>query len=139
MPGIDPKHAERIRERGGPEDPTVRDARHAVKRSDDGEAFLPDPIAENEHAPLPADDAEWFAEEFIASATGGETVAEDARDEITEDEDGGPFLELDAEAEASEDVGDEGELEVPTAREPKELEPPPENLRSRHIPKRTPF
>jgi hypothetical protein len=62
-------------------------------RSDDGNAFLPDTVGQ--HRSLPADDAESFAEEFIASATTGEPVGEDARDEVVDDEEGGPFIVLD--------------------------------------------
>jgi hypothetical protein len=99
MTDTNPKHAELVRDRGGPEDPTVRDSRKATKRPDSGDAFLPDPIAEGGHGPLPADDAEWFAEEYIASATTGEPIMEDARDEVVDEEDGGPFLELSVEPE----------------------------------------
>ncbi len=86
------KHAER-----------VRDARAAAHRSDDGDAFLPDPSATDRHNVLV--DGESFAEEFIASATGGEQVEMDAQDEVVEEEWGGPFLELEAEgADASETI-----------------------------------
>src|SRR5690606_17247304 len=71
-------------------------------RPDSGDAFLPDPTdptSRGGRGPRASDDAEWFAEEYIASATTGEPVAEDARDEIRDDEEGGPFLELDAQAE----------------------------------------
>ncbi|MDB4938077.1 MAG: hypothetical protein JWP87_5049 [Labilithrix sp.] len=76
----------------------IRDARAAAHRSDDGEAFLPDPTNTDSHYPLGATDGESFAEEFIASATGGEPVEMDAQDEVIEEEWGGPFLELDAES-----------------------------------------
>lgn len=105
-----PKHAERIRDLGGPEDPTLRASRKAAKRADDGEAFLPDPYAEGgRHAPLTEDDAESFGEEFIAAATTGEAVAEDARDEVSEEEDGGPFLLLEPAEEVAETEGEESE------------------------------
>jgi hypothetical protein len=71
-------------------------------RPDAGEAFMPDPREEHLGV-LPADDAESFAEEFIASATMGQSIVEDARDEVSDDEVGGPFLELEAESEAEED------------------------------------
>jgi hypothetical protein len=67
------------------------------KRPDDGDAFVPDPL-EGEH--IHADDAESFAEEFIASALLGEPVEEDARDEVVAEEQGGPFLIESAEEEA---------------------------------------
>jgi hypothetical protein len=76
----------------------IRDARAAAHRPDGGEAFLPDPSNTDKHNPLAATDGESFAEEFIASATGGEPVEMDAQDEVVEEEWGGPFLELEAEA-----------------------------------------
>lgn len=45
--------------------------------------------------PLASADAEAFAEEFIGAATGGESVMQDAEDEVTDDEEGGPFIVLD--------------------------------------------
>lgn len=75
-----------------------RDARAAAHRQDDGEAFLPDPATRDRHNALADTDGESFAEEFIASATAGEPVEMDAQDEVVEEEWGGPFLELDAEA-----------------------------------------
>lgn len=65
-------------------------------RQDDGNAFLPDTIGQLR--PLPAADAEAFAEEFIGSATNAESVREDAEDEVADDEEGGPFIVLDEEA-----------------------------------------
>lgn len=64
-------------------------------RPDDGNAFLPDTIGQGK--PLPAADAESFAEEFIGSATLGEPVYEAAHEEVAEDEEGGPFIVLDDE------------------------------------------
>jgi len=84
-----------------PADPTVRAGRKAMHRADDGEAFLPDPTRRGAH--ITANDAESFGEEFVASATTGEPVHGDAADEVVEEEEGGPFLELDSSAEA-EDV-----------------------------------
>jgi hypothetical protein len=81
-----------------PADPTLRARRKAMHRSDDGEAFLPDPSRRGAH--ITATDAESFGEEFVASATGGEPVQSDAADEVVEEEEGGPFLELDSSAEA---------------------------------------
>lgn len=78
-----PKQADRIRE-----------ARAAAHRSDDGEAFLPDPTGK--HNPLTDTDGESFAEEFIASALAGEPVDADAADEVVDEEWGGPFLEVEA-------------------------------------------
>jgi hypothetical protein len=74
----------------------VREARAAAHRPDNGDAFLPDPTAKAEHGALTNTDVEFFAEEFIASATAGEQVEMEAGDEVVEEEWGGPFLELDA-------------------------------------------
>jgi hypothetical protein len=60
------------------------------KRPDSADAFVPDPI--EHHKRLKAEDAEWFAEEFIATATSAEDVQEDARDEVVDEEQGGPFI-----------------------------------------------
>lgn len=78
----------------------VREARAHAHRSDDADAFLPDPNRTNQtqHGSLTATDGESFAEEFIASATAGEQVEMEAGDEVVEEEWGGPFLEVDAEA-----------------------------------------
>jgi hypothetical protein len=65
-------------------------------RPDDGNAFLPDTVGQMK--PLPSPDAEAFAEEFINSATGAESVSEDAEDEVSVDEDGGPYIVLDDKA-----------------------------------------
>jgi len=51
---------------------------------DSGEAFLPD-VARS-HTRLIDDDAESFAEEFIAEATSAEHIGEDARNALTDDE-----------------------------------------------------
>lgn len=79
------------------DDPTVRARRHAMNRPDDGEAFLPDPTRRGAH--ITANDAESFGEEFVASATRGEPTHMDAADEVVDEEEGGPFLELDGDGE----------------------------------------
>ncbi len=76
----------------------VREARAASQRSDDGTAFLPDPSALQRPPVAAMGDGESFGEEFVASATGGEPVEMDAEDEVVEEEWGGPFLEIDADA-----------------------------------------
>ena len=53
-------------------------------RPDDAEAFVDD--VGLSHAPLADDEAEAFGEEFVATATSGEFVGEDARDEVAEEE-----------------------------------------------------
>ena len=50
------------------------------KRSDDGDAFLPDPGAGPAH--IDDDLAENLAEEFIVAATSAEEPGEDVRDEV---------------------------------------------------------
>jgi hypothetical protein len=55
------------------------------KRSDSADAFVP------EDGRI-SDDAESFAEEFIASATRAEPVQQEAEDEVSDEENGGPFL-----------------------------------------------
>ncbi len=74
----------------------ARNARVAAQRSDAGDAFLADPAKSDRHGGRVDTDAESVAEEFIASATGGEEVVTAAEDEVVEEEWGGPFLELDA-------------------------------------------
>jgi hypothetical protein len=65
------------------------------KRSDDADAFLPDP--EGGGAAHSDDDlAESLAEEFVSAATSAEEASEDVRDEILTEELGGPFLEVPA-------------------------------------------
>ncbi|MDF2697562.1 MAG: hypothetical protein K0S65_5945 [Labilithrix sp.] len=57
---------------------------------------MPDTIGQLR--PIPAADAEAFAEEFIGAATGAESVSEEAEDEVVDDEEGGPFIVLDDDA-----------------------------------------
>jgi hypothetical protein len=64
------------------------------KRSDDANAFLPDPG--EGPARVDADLAENLAEEFIVAATTAEEPGEDVRDEVITEEMGGPFLEVPA-------------------------------------------
>lgn len=65
----------------------------AIPAHEEEQAFVADPLRGDL---IREDDAESFAEEFIASVTGGDSVVEDARNEQTIDELGGPFLEIDA-------------------------------------------
>jgi hypothetical protein len=64
------------------------------KRSDDADAFIPDPA----EGPAHSDDdlAESLAEEFIVAVTSAEEPGEDVRDEVLTEELGGPFLEVPA-------------------------------------------
>jgi hypothetical protein len=64
--------------------------RRRVKRGP-ADAFIPFP-AYGER--IVSDDAESLAEEFIAMATSAEYVLEDARNEVSMDEIGGPYLEI---------------------------------------------
>lgn len=61
-------------------------------RKDSADAFLPTPESGTFERPH---DAESFGTEFIASATSAGFVLEDARNELSMDEVGGPFVEDD--------------------------------------------
>lgn len=63
---------------------------HARPRSDDGNAFFPDPAGGP--ARVKDDLAEELAEEFLASATSGEETGEEAHERIVPEERGGPFV-----------------------------------------------
>ena len=62
-------------------------ARSSSTRTDSGFAFLPEPESGTRSARTA--DAEFFGEEYVASAIAGECVNEDVRDEVLEDEEGG--------------------------------------------------
>jgi hypothetical protein len=66
--------------------------RHRSVRRDSGDAFLPDPTSGTF---ISAPEAESAAEEFIASVTSADFVLEEARNELSMDEIGGPFLQDD--------------------------------------------
>jgi hypothetical protein len=71
--------------------------RVAAQRSDPGEAFLPDPYNLKRPPARAGDDlAESLAEDFLASATSAEEIAETERDEVQPEEMGGPFTETTA-------------------------------------------
>lgn len=72
--------------------PTNKKIAHHVEPPDSGNAFIPDVV--RTHEPLKDDEAEAYAEEVIASATSAEYMGEDARDEMVDEELGGPFLEF---------------------------------------------
>ena len=65
---------------------------HREPDDDGGEAFVADAVREPTRLP---EDAEEFAQEFVASATSAEEVFTDANDEVTVEELGGPYLEID--------------------------------------------
>ena len=77
---------------------------------DGGDAFIPDVARTHEH--LKDDEAESFAEEFIATATSAEFVGEDARDEMLTEEIGGPFQQVVVQPDADALIDDDelGEL-----------------------------
>lgn len=78
----------RSRRGGGPAAPQ----RH--QRSDDANAFIPDPEGGPAHT---RDDlAESLAEDFLQAATSGEDATEEAGDEVVPEELGGPFVETSA-------------------------------------------
>ena len=68
-----------------------REIKEHVHRSDDANAFLPDPDEGTAHS----DDslAENLAEVYLQSATSGEEMAEDVMNELVPEELGGPFVE----------------------------------------------
>jgi hypothetical protein len=84
-------------------DPSQARAKHSAgtrpvpqrhQRSDDGNAFIPDPEGGPAHT---RDDlAESLAEDFLQAATSGEGVAEESGDEVVPEELGGPFVETSA-------------------------------------------
>ena len=63
-------------------------------RLDDGNAFLPDVASGAPGMTSSAADAEFFGEEYIGSATTGESQSEAVRDEVVDEEEGGPFIVL---------------------------------------------
>jgi hypothetical protein len=104
--------------------PTPR--KRGGERSDDANAFVPDPLEANRPG-IPEADAESFAEEFITSATAAEPVEEDARDEVVDEEQGGPFL-IETVEEETIDAADIGDGDAPPgepdrARRPRKAPP----------------
>lgn len=71
-------------------------------RSDDGEAFLHDPQGGPTHTHEQL--GETLAEEFLQSATSGQSVREDVRDALVAEELGGPFVQHSAAEEFADDV-----------------------------------
>src|SRR5579885_3664721 len=62
---------------------------------DHGNAFLPDPRKTGK-ATTRVSLAELFAEGYVSAATHGEDTFDTQRDQMTADELGGPFIEVDA-------------------------------------------
>jgi hypothetical protein len=84
-----------------------------ARRTDDGEAFLPD--LTDGMAMVRDDLAEALAEEFLMSATSGEHVSEDALNQEVPEESGGPFVVHTARQEFARDV--DGSNPLDAARE----------------------
>jgi hypothetical protein len=75
---------------------------HAHDRTDDGNAFMPDP--EGGPAHIKDDLAESLAEEYIQAATRGAEPDDEALDGVVPEELGGPFVETSAAEEFANDV-----------------------------------
>jgi hypothetical protein len=75
-------------------------------RSDDGNAFLPDPYGDDEpEAVLDDVTAEDMARDYLAMATtGGADVTMESQDAVTEEEEGGPFVEESERLELADDI-----------------------------------
>jgi hypothetical protein len=91
------------------------------ERSDDGNAFIPDPGEGPAHAPDEL--AEVLAEDFLEAATGGNAVYEEEVDAPTTEEIGGPFVVTRPSEEFATDIdesnpvsADREPLPKPTAR-----------------------
>jgi hypothetical protein len=81
-------------------------------RMDDGNAFIPDPQTGPAHS---RDDlAEMVAEDFLSSATSGEEVGEEVRNQVVPEELGGPFVPSNADDELAEgtDAANPADAEV---------------------------
>jgi hypothetical protein len=114
--------------------PATQPAAHRRERSDDGNAFIPDP---GDGPARTRDDlAENLAEGFLQSATSGESVTEEQNDEVVPEELGGPFVETSASEEFADGTDESNPADaeaaaLPTtngemAASPEELEPEPE-------------
>jgi hypothetical protein len=74
--------------------------RTSSRRSDEGNAFLPDPYDGTGARARAADPfVETLAEDYVLSATTAEAVSDGISDEITPEEWGGPFTETSAQEE----------------------------------------
>jgi hypothetical protein len=76
----------------------------AQGRSDDANAFLPDP--DGGPAKSPEDLSESLAEEFVEAATSGEDLSDERLDATVPEEVGGPFVETSAAEELGGSVDD---------------------------------
>ena len=90
-------------------------------RSDDANAFLPDPYATTDPE-LELDDdaagafAEELGEEFIVGATGNVDISEQEQERLSDDEVGGPFVNVSAAREMADDI--DGSNPADATREP---------------------
>jgi hypothetical protein len=91
---------------------------HRSRRSDDADAFLPDP-SDDGPAHTSDDLAEVLAEDFLESATRGNDVYEDELDRPLSDEVGGPFVVTDAGEEMADDVDDSNPVDAEPAGRPR--------------------
>ena len=101
---------ERVAAPAGPEE-------HRQQRSDDADAFIPDPHEGPAHS---NDDlAEVLAEDFLESATRGNDVFEDELGRPLSDEVGGPFVVTDADEELADDVDASNPVDAEPAGRPR--------------------
>src|SRR3954451_5882201 len=84
--------------------PRKRPRALARPRTDDANAFMPDP--EGGPAHIKDDLAESLAEEYLQSATRGSEADDDALDGVVPEEIGGPFVETSAAEEFANDTDD---------------------------------
>jgi hypothetical protein len=91
---------------------------HRARRSDDADAFLPDP---SDDGPAHSNDdlAEVLAEDFLESATRGNDVYEDELERPLSDEVGGPFVVTDADEEMADDVDESNPIDAEPAPRPR--------------------
>jgi hypothetical protein len=91
---------------------------HRARRSDDADAFLPDP---SDDGPAHSNDdlAEVLAEDFLESATRGNDVYEDELDRPLPDEVGGPFVVTNEDEEMADDVDESNPLDAEPAGRPR--------------------
>ena len=98
------RDASRARPRAAPHGP------YAHGRSDDANAFIPDPDGGRAHTD--DDLAENLAEEFVEAATRGNEVAEETLDEVVPEEIGGPFVETSAAEEFATDIDESNPVDA---------------------------
>lgn len=87
--------------------------REKLGRSDDGNAFIPDPG----EGPANANDplAQELAEDFVSSVTSADHANENTRSEMVTEEIGGPFVETDGMDEFADDVDESNPLDAEPA------------------------